>query len=151
MFPGSPAPLPPHTPLLQVLALLPAGRTAGVWLRRCHRLRAVQAAGARRLLLCQDLGVLLRRCELIAVRHGGRAELFFASQLARARLLAVVLGTPFLPPPAQLRELYPAMGAEPGFYTIPIGLGSAEEALAICAAEHVAVRSSRIEYGLLSS
>ncbi|HEU5039257.1 MAG TPA: hypothetical protein VFT84_00450 [Gemmatimonadales bacterium] len=134
-----------------MLALLPAGRTAGVWLRRCPGLVALRSHGARRLLLSQDLGILLRRCHSIAVRHSGRPELFFASQLARCRLLAVVLGTPFLPPPAQLRALYPAMASEPGFYTIPIGLGSAEEALAICAAEHVAVRSTRIEYGLASS
>ena len=151
MFPGSPAPLPPGTPLRAVLALLPTGRTAGVWLRRCHRLGAVRTRGARRLLLSQDLGALLRRCELIAVRHGGRPELFSAARLARCRLLAIVLGTPFLPPPRQLRELYPAMAAEPVLYTIPLGLGSAEEALAICAAERLEVRSTRIAYGTPSS
>ena len=80
-----------------------------------------------------------------------RPELFLASQLVRCRLLEIVLGTPFLPPPAQLRALYPAMAAEPGFYTIPIGLGSAEEALAICAAEQLPVQSTRIDYGLVSS
>jgi hypothetical protein len=151
MFPGSPAPLPPRTPLRAVLALLPAGCTAGVWLRSCPKLGRMRVCGARRLLLSQDLGALLRRCDIIAVRHEGRPELFFASQLARCRLLAIVLGTPFLPPPAQLRALYPAMAAEPGFYTIPIGLGSAEEALAICAAEQLPVRSTRIDYRLLSS
>ena len=151
MFPGSPAPLPPRTPLRAVLALLPHGRTAGVWLRRCPRLGAFRARGARRLLLSQDLGALLRRCEVVAVRHEGRPELFSATRLARCRLLEIVLGTPFLPPPRQLRELYPAMAAEPGLYTIPLGLGSAEEALAVCAAEHLAVRSSRIGYGALSS
>ena len=151
MFPGSPAPLPPRTPLVVVLSLLLPGRTAGVWLRRCHRLGVVRARGARRLLLSQDLGALLRRCEHIAVRHGERAELFSAAGLSRCRLLEIVLGTPFLPPPRQLRELYPAMAVEPGLYTIPLGLGSAEEALAICAAEHLAVRSTRIEYGALSS
>jgi hypothetical protein len=151
MFPGSPAPLPPGTPLRAVLSLLLPGRTAGIWLRRCNRLAVVRARGARRLLLSEDLGALLRRCELIAVRHGGRADLFSAVRLSRCRLLEIFLGTPFLPPPRQLRELYPAMAAEPGLYTIPLGLGSAEEALAICAAEHLPVRSTRIEYGALSS
>ena len=151
MFPGSPAPLPPRTPLRLVLSLLPAGRTAGVWVRRCRRLAVVRGRGARRLLLSNDLGALLRRCDVIAVRHDGRAELFSAGRLARCRLLEIVLGTPFLPPPRQLRELYPSIAAEPGLYTIPLGLASAEEALAVCCAEHLPVRSTRIEYRMPSS
>ncbi len=146
MFPGSPAPLAGSTRLRAVMDLLPAPATAGVWLRDCPSLRVLCAEGGRRLLLCRDLGALLRRCERIAVRNGGRPDLLTASQLVRCRVLEVVLGTPFLPPPAQLREIFPSLVAEAGVVVLPLGLGSAEEALAICAAERIVVRSSRIAY-----
>jgi hypothetical protein len=102
------------------------------------------------VLLCRDLGALLRRCNRIAVRHGGRIDLLTASQLIRCRVLEIVLGTPYLPPPAQLRALYPALAEGCRGYAIPIGLGSAEEALAICAAERLPIRSSRIGYAAVS-
>jgi hypothetical protein len=102
--------------------------------------------GFRRLLLSRDLGVLLRRCDRIAIRHGRRIEILSASLLIRCRVLEIVLGTPFLPPPAQLRELFPALAEGSLGYEVPIGLGSAEEALAICAAARVPVRSTRVRY-----
>jgi hypothetical protein len=61
-------------------------------------------------------------------------------------VLEVVLGTPYLPPPRQLRALFPAVRAEPGTLAVPLGLGSAEEVLAVCAAERVPVVSSSIVY-----
>ena len=146
MFPGSPAPLPPGTPVRALLDLMPARAVAGVWLRGCRRLRLLHAPDGRRCFLAPDLGALLRRCELIAVRRQGRPALLSASQLVRCRVLEIVLGTPFLPPPAQLRELYPTLVAEARGFSVPIGLGSAEEALAICAAGRIPVRSSRIAY-----
>jgi hypothetical protein len=73
-----------------------------------------------------------------------------AGQLLRCRVLEIVLGTPFLPPPGQLRELFPAISTRPGTWAVPIGLASAEEALAVCAAAGVRVRASRIEYGAMS-
>jgi hypothetical protein len=150
MFPGSPAPLPPSTRLSTVIHLMRPGTASGVWLRGSDRLRLLHLAGARRLLLSRDLGLLLRRCQRIAVRHGGRVDQLSASQLVRCRVLEIVLGTPYLPPPAQLRELFPEIAERCRGYAVPIGLGSAEEALAICAAERVPVRSSRITYGHIS-
>ena len=146
MFPGSPAPLPPDTPLRTLIELIPAHVSLGVWLRRSPPLRLLHAPAGRCLLLSPDLGSLLRRCELIAVRRQGRPDLLSAAQLLRCRVLEIVLGTPFLPPPAQLRELFPSLVAEGGSFSVPIGLGSAEEALAICAARRIPVRSSRIAY-----
>jgi hypothetical protein len=61
-------------------------------------------------------------------------------------VLEIVLGTPYLPPPALLRELFPGVREGPGTLTVPVGLGSPEEALALCAAHSVPVRSSRIAY-----
>ena len=150
MFPGSPGPLPPTIPLIALAGLLPPATAAGVWLRGGAGLCRLWLAGARRLLLSPDLGVLLRRCERIVIRHGGRLDLLSASQLVRCRVLEIVLGTPFLPAPAQLRAMYPALAEGARGYAIPIGLGSAEEALAICAAERMPVRATRIEYGTVS-
>jgi hypothetical protein len=150
MFPGSPAPLPPGTRLSALIGLIPPGTATGVWLRGCALPRLLHLPGPRRLLLSPDLGALLRRCQRIAVRHGGRVDLLSASQLVRCRVLEVVLGTPFLPPPTQLRALFPALTEGPRGFGIPIGLGSAEEALAICAAERVPVRASRIRYAAIS-
>ena len=150
MFPGSPAPLPPATPLAALLNLVAPGTTAGVWLRGGSAARVLQLPGARRVTVAPDLGVLLRRCERIVVRHGGRLDLLSASQLVRCRVLEIVLGTPFLPAPAQLRALYPTLAEGPRGYAIPIGLGSAEEALAICAVERMPVRSTRIGYRAVS-
>jgi hypothetical protein len=117
-----------------------------VWLRGSPVLVAVRAAGSRRLLLSGDLGALLRRCERVAVRRRGRIAVLSAAALIRCRVLEVVLGTPFLPPPSLLRELYPAVRADADVLTIPIGLGSPEEALALCAAARLPVRSSRVGY-----
>jgi hypothetical protein len=101
-------------------------------------------------VLSYDLGALLRRCDRIAVRHGPDIVVLSASQLVRCRVLEIVLGTPFLPPPAQLRALFPAVSAGRAGWSVPIGLASAEEALAICAAERVPVRASHIGYGAMS-
>lgn len=150
MFPGSPAPLPPSTPLRAVLQLLPPYGLLGVWLRQRGTPLSLRAAGSRRLLVCADLGVLLRRCERIAVGQQRRVVLLSAAQLIRCRVLEIVLGTPFLPPPALLRELYPATRTGNGVFTVPIGLGSAEEALALCAAARIPVRSSRVAYAAAS-
>jgi hypothetical protein len=141
MFPGSPAPLPPGTRLSAIIGLIPPDTPTGVWLRGCAVPRPLHLPGQRRLLLSRDLGALLRRCRQIVVRHGGRIDLLSASQLVRCRVLEVVLGTPFLPPPAQLRELFPALAEGSRGFAIPIGLGSAEEALRWLTAYWQGVRS----------
>ena len=151
MFPGSPAPLPPGTRLTDLPPFPRCPDIVGVWLRGCRGLRLLRLRNSPGLLLGRDLGTLLRRCEAVAVRVAGRPRVLSASQLVRFRVLEVVLGTPFLPPPAQLRELYPGVARQAHSYSIPLGLGSAEEALALCAAEGVAVRGSRIRYHSVSS
>jgi hypothetical protein len=65
-------------------------------------------------------------------------------------VLQIVLGTPYLPAPPQLRALYPTLQTGEGTIAIPIGLGSAEEALSLCAVEKVPVVGSRIEYHAIS-
>lgn len=149
MFPGSPAPLPPSTRLEQVLRLLPARATAGLWAQRTDRSRApypLQAPGGRGLLVASDLGWLLQRADRIAVRDDRGPALLTAAQLLRCRVLEIVLGTPYLPPPALLRELFPGVREGSGTLAVPIGLGSPEEALALCATHRIPVRSSRVAY-----
>ena len=146
MFPGSPAPLPPETPLGCVLRLAGPGSRLGAWVRGCRRLARVRGPGARVLLLGADLGALLRHCERVVVRDGRSLALVPASRLIQWRVLEVVLGTPYLPPPSQLRALFPSHHAGPGRLAVPLGLGSAEEVLAACAAERVPVVSSAIVY-----
>lgn len=146
MFPGSPAPLPPDTPLSTVLNLAPAGTLLGVWVRGCRQRVGCRVHGSRALLVGADLGALLRRCDRVVVRDGGRPVALPASLLIRCRVLEIVLGAPFLPPPAQLRSLFPRLRGTGKRIAIPIGLGSAEEALAACAGDRLQVVSTRIVY-----
>ncbi|MBA3258871.1 MAG: hypothetical protein H0T68_05310 [Gemmatimonadales bacterium] len=150
MFPGSPAPLRPGTPLTSVVRLAQPGVPLGAWVRGCKRLFVLRAPGRRKVLVGPDLAALLRRCDRVVIRDGEVAVAFAASVLVGWRVLEVVLGTPFLPPPAQLRVLFPRLRSAPGTLAIPIGLGSAEEALAICARERVPVVGTRIAYEIAS-
>src|SRR5262245_1736511 len=145
MFPGSPAPLPAGTALASVVGLVPAGSMAGVWVRGCRRIQYWRTRG-RRLAVGQDLGALLRCCDLVVVRDGSRPVAVAAQLLIRWRVLEIVLGTPYLPPPRQLRLLFPGLRGSAGTFAIPLGLGSAEEALAVCAHARLPVVASRIAY-----
>jgi hypothetical protein len=146
MFPGSPAPLPPNVRLTTVVQFARAGSVLGVWGRECGRVKVWRLAGRRALVVGRDLGGLLRRCDRVVVRDGDRVVALATSLLIRWRVLEIVLGTPFLPPPAQLRALFPGLRSAPGSFAIPIGLGSAEEALAVCAWERIPIVSTRIAY-----
>ncbi|HEY9506510.1 MAG TPA: hypothetical protein VIQ27_11090 [Gemmatimonadales bacterium] len=149
MFPGSPARILPAWPLRSLLPLAQPGGALGVWLRGCVRPQAVRCrgpGGVRHLLVSEDLGYLLARSGLVALRDGGTVRVVPAGVLVGCRVLEVVLATPYLPPPHQLRRLFPAARVCEGVVTVPLGLGSAEEALALCAAEQVPVAATRITY-----
>jgi hypothetical protein len=146
MFPGSPSPLRPETTLVAIARLAVAGRSIGVWIGGCRRSRRLRVPGAGSLLLSTDLGRLLRLCDHVIVRDGRRPRLVAASALIQCRVLEVVLGTPFLPAADQLRRLFPSARRAGRGVSIPIGLGSAEEALALLAVERVPVVGSRIGY-----
>ena len=149
MFPGSPARILPTWPLRALLPLATGGGVLGVWLRGCARPLAVRCrgqAGAKDLLLADDLGYLLRRCGRIALRDGNRIRQVRAGVLLRCRVLEIVLAAPYLPPPEQLRLLFPAAQVREGVVAMPLGLGSPEEVLALCAAERLPVAATRIAY-----
>ena len=69
-----------------------------------------------------------------------------AGALIRCRVLEIVLAAPYLPPPPQLRALFPTARVHERTVTLPLGLGSPEEALALCAAEGLQVSGTRIAY-----
>jgi len=149
MFPGSPARLRPGTALHAVIPLARPGVVLGLWLRGCARAAALRGrgpGGLRHLLVSDDLGYLLRRCGHVVVRDGERVLPVPAPVLLGWRVLEIVLAAPYLPAPDQLRALFPAARVREGVLSLPIGLGSAEEALAVCAAERVPVAATRIAY-----
>ena len=145
MFPGSPAPLPAATPLKSIVGLVAPGHPVGVWARGCARMQRWRVPGGH-VLVGPDLGALLRRCERVVVRDGHRPVAVPSALLIRWRVLEIVLGTPYLPPPHQLRLLFPGLRSSALRVAIPLGLGSAEEALAVCACERLPVVASRIAY-----
>jgi hypothetical protein len=152
MFPGSPAPLRPTVSLLHIAKLAWPGEVLGAWIRGCRRtcrLRLVGVLGHPCIHAGPDLGALLHRCRRVVVWDDG-LQAVESSRLIRCRVLQIMLGTPYLPPPAQLRALYPSLQAGEGTIALPIGLGSAEEALSLCVAEKVPVAGSRIEYRAFS-
>lgn len=149
MFPGSPARIQAGSPLRALLPLAPADSVLGAWLRGCTRPMAVRCRGPdgpRQLLASDDLGYLLCRCTRIALRDGETLRAVPADVLLGCRVLEIVLAAPYLPPPHQLRALFPAVRVRESVLALPLGLGSPEEALALCAAEGVAVSATRIRY-----
>ena len=149
MFPGSPARILPTWPLRFLVPLATRGTPLGVWLRGCVRPQAVRCrgpGGLRHLLVSDDLGYLLSRCGRVALRDGDVVRAVSARVLLGCRVLEIVLATPYLPPPHQLRRLFPAARVAEGVVALPLGLGSAEEALALCAAERLPVSATRIAY-----
>jgi hypothetical protein len=145
MLPGAPCQLLPRVSLLAVLAHARPGELLGVWLRGCPRPLRLRAARCA-LLASADLGLLLRRCGRVAVREGGRIAALDAQRLIGWRTLQIVVGTPFLPGLEDLRVLFPDLRVTSGRIAVPLGLGSAEEALALCAAERLPVLASWIDY-----
>jgi len=82
----------------------------------------------------------------VAVRDGGRIVALDAQRLIGWRTLQIVIGAPFLPGLEDLRVLFPNLRVTSGRIAVPLGLGSAEEALALCAAERLPVLASWIDY-----
>jgi hypothetical protein len=149
MFPGSPARLRPAVPLHALLPLARPGVVLGIRLRGCGRPAAIRCrgpGGLRHLLAAEDLGFLLRRCSEVAVRDGERVTPVPAGVLVGWRVLEIVLAAPYLPSPDQVRALFPSGRVREGVLALPIGLGSAEEALAVCAVERFPVAATRIAY-----
>src|SRR6266542_1409415 len=145
MLPGAPCQLLPRVSFLAVLGHARPGELLGVWLRGCPRPLRLRAARCA-LLASADLGLLLRRCGRVAVRDAGRIAVLDAQRLIGWRTLQIVTGAPFLPGLEELRVLFPDLRVTGGRIAVPLGLGSAEEALALCAVERLPVLATWIDY-----
>ena len=98
------------------------------------------------MLAADDLGLLVAGCSQVVVRDGEQMLSVESGVLVGWRVLEVVLAAPYLPTPGQLRDLLPGARVRDNELALPIGLGSAEEALAACAAARLPVAESRIGY-----
>jgi hypothetical protein len=150
MFTGPPLPLPLDFPIQQLLSLTHVHFGVGAWVRdgpRELRLRLTGAGRRSRVLISRDLGLLLRRCRSVALREGSEAVVLKADVLIRWRALQVVTGTPCLPHPGLLREIFPGAYAytREGF-SVPIQNDAPEEVLAECLTHGIPVVESRIVY-----
>ena len=145
MLPGAPSRLPSSFPLHRALAFAHPGEPLGAWVR-VGRWPLHLRAGGCALIASADLGFLLRRFSLVLVRDGGRPAVLEADRLIAWRTLQIVLGTPYLPEPRKLRELYPGLRVAEGRITLPLGLDGGEAVLAACARARMPVAASWIEY-----
>ena len=145
MLQGSPSPLLAADLLTSVLPLARPGELIGAWMRGCRRLLRLRSA-RRALLAGSDLGVLLRRCNRVAIRHRSQLLVVDAERLIAWRTLRIVTGATDLPGVEQLRMLIPRLEARGSRIDVPIGLGAPEEALAACVAARVPVVASWIAY-----
>jgi hypothetical protein len=149
MFTGPPLPLSLDFPIQQLLALTHEHFGVGAWLRdgpRELRLRLTGAGRRSRVLISRDLGLLLRRCRSIVLREGSKAVILGADALIRWRALQVVTGTPCLPRPQLLREIFPHAYFEATGFSVPILHHIPEEVLAECVTHRIPVVGSRIVY-----
>lgn len=108
MLIGAPSQLLPATRLDTVLRLVEPGRPLGVWARGGRRPLRLRSGGCA-LLAGADLGALLRRCALIAVRCKGSVVVARAEELIAWRTLQIVTGAPCLPEIDRLRSLVPGL------------------------------------------
>lgn len=145
MLHGSPAPLLGSDLLAAVLPLVSPGEQIGVWIRSGRRLLRLRSAH-RCLLAGSDLGLLLRRCSRIAIRHRDLVVVVDAERLIAWRTLRIVIGATDLPGVEELKTLIPQLEARGPRIDVPIGLDGPEEALAACVAARVPVVASWIAY-----
>jgi hypothetical protein len=149
MFSGPPLPLPPDFPLRQLLLLLSSEHQAGAWFRgstRSVRLHGRSNGCCSGVLLAPDLGFLLRLCSGVVVREGANAVLLDSELLIQWRALQVVTGTPYLPCPHRLKELFPDSEIDALGFQVPTRSCPPEAVLADCLTHGIPVAQSRIIY-----
>ena len=145
MHPGAPSRLPSSYPLRLALGLAHPGDPLGAWVRD-SRWPLHLRAGGRALLATTDLGYLLRRCARVLLRVERHAAVMPVERVIAWRTLQVVIGAPYLPRVQSLTTVLPDAVLSRDRLSIPIGLAAPEPALAACAAAHIPVTASWIEY-----
>jgi hypothetical protein len=150
MFFGPPLPLPSDLPLNFLLAELRHSEILGAWVRcSAHELRIHDTAriSGGRVLVSPDLGLLLGRCNRVALREGSAPVILNADTVIRWRTLQVITALPHLPGLERLAQQFPGIiQCGPLGLLVPIPTGSPEEVLAECLATGIQVTGSRVVY-----
>ena len=151
MLAEPPLPLPPEYPLEQLVRLTDPGaarRTVGVWLDVERTTPICIAARGRccRILLSNDLGLLLSRCSHVAVRQGAQVQVLAADLLTSCRTLEVVMPAGCSPDPARPQQIFPGAVLHPKGFRIPLDSVPPETVLAECFTHGIPVAESRIGY-----
>lgn len=149
MFSGPPLPLPPDLPIRQLFAQARQPGILGAWVRGSTcALHLYEADGGATgpILVSPDLGLLLGRCNRIALREGEHSIVLDASTIICWRTLQVATGYPHLPGLERLAILFPGLLVDHGGFSVPIESHSADAVLAECLAQGLPVTGSRIVY-----
>jgi hypothetical protein len=149
MFTGPPLPLSLDITIRHLLELTHGLPSAGAWVREAPRelrMRLSDPGRRSRILISRDLGLLLRRCRKIVLRSGSDAVVLEASVLIQWRALQVVTGTPCLPAPERLKEIFPEAHLDASSFEVPIQSRLPEEVLTDCLLHGIPVAESRVVY-----
>ena len=142
MFAGAPLQLPPDIPLSHLLALTSRADPLGAWVGACR----LGEPTLHRVLASSDLGFLLGRCAMVAVREGGHVKVLPSEALIHWRALQVATATPYLPGLERMRAIFPRLHSTNSGFRVPLRTESAEEVLALCVSEGMRVTGSRVVY-----
>ena len=148
---NSPLPLGPEYPLAQLIGLLDPGKAQaplGVWVDFDAMILLFVTAGGRscQMLLSGDLGLLLRRCDHVAVRQESQVRVLAAEKLLRGRTLEVITPTGCSPSQERIQQIFPQAVMERTGFRVPVDSVPPETVLAECLTHDVPVAESRITY-----
>jgi hypothetical protein len=146
MLTGSPLPLTPDYPLIQLLGQVRPRESLGAWIRHAVRTLEIHCCSGGRICVSADLGLLLRQCGRVALRKGSALVILDAATVIQWRTLQVVTALPLLPDVERLAELFPGLSQDSLGLLIPIPTTSPEEVLAGCLAIEMKVAASHIVY-----
>lgn len=151
MLAGPPLPLVPEYPLAQLIGLIaahPAEAQLGVWVDFDAVIPLYVTARSRscRMLLSGDLGLLLGRCDHVAVRQEGQVRVLPAAMLMHWRTLEVVMPAGCSPSQERLQQILPTAVIEATGFRVPVDSMPPETILAECLTHGLPVAESRITY-----
>lgn len=151
MFRGSLHPISADVPLNRLLACAGPAGLLGAWVRpgipklTLYHLRDDTAG---RVLVSSDLGLLLGKCDEVAVREDQQIRVLSAETVIHWRALQVATATPYLPGLERLQRLFPRVHVNVDGFLVSLSTRTPEEVLARCVAEGVRVAGSQIVYAV---
>jgi hypothetical protein len=149
MFSGPPLPLSPATRLSELLPLIGSQGAVGAWLRGAGSafcLHGILFGKQQAVLASSDLGLLLSRCNRVALREGDLPVVLGVDKILEWRALQVVTATPYLPGLKLLEQQFPGLQLNADGMLVPIRTHSPEEILSVCLTQGVRVAGTRVVY-----